>query len=574
MKRFWHGPWWGAWVAALLGFSAPPAAAQLISPGKLSAAHASLEGLANCTSCHVLGAKGASNEKCLACHTPLDTRIRARKGFHATVARESCASCHKEHFGRDFDLTHFDAPRFDHRKAGFALVGSHARLDCQTCHTPALVVAADVKAYAARHGTSLARTFLGLGTTCQSCHAADNPHGDQFAEQACQACHAQDTWKGAARFSHARTRFPLVGLHRQVACESCHHAPPGQPAAAARYAGTASATCQACHEDPHRGAMGAACQGCHSPAGWQQINRPAFEQGFNHAQTGFALVGAHAALACASCHARPARRTDAIALTFQPGTAGAAYPPPVAEACTSCHLDYHGGAFEARPGGAACQGCHSQQAWLPAQFDLARHNRDTAFPLTGAHQATPCVACHHNPALGQTRPTFHFASTACQGCHGPDNPHGDQFASSAGATICQDCHTTSAWTVIASFDHARTGFPLTGAHGRVACAGCHTPPASQGGPRVFRGLPTACASCHADPHRGQFDGQTCASCHDTASFHVAAFDHSQTRFPLTGAHVRVACAACHHTEHAPDGTPFTRFKPLGTSCKDCHRAPP
>ncbi len=44
-----------------------PATAQ-ISPGKLSKAHAHLEGVANCTQCHTLGKK-VSNEKCMACHS-------------------------------------------------------------------------------------------------------------------------------------------------------------------------------------------------------------------------------------------------------------------------------------------------------------------------------------------------------------------------------------------------------------------------------------------------------------------------------------------------------------------------
>ncbi|MFZ4401794.1 MAG: hypothetical protein ACOYO1_17325, partial [Bacteroidales bacterium] len=39
-----------------------------ISPGELSNYHSHLEGISNCTKCHVLGEQ-LSNDKCLACHT-------------------------------------------------------------------------------------------------------------------------------------------------------------------------------------------------------------------------------------------------------------------------------------------------------------------------------------------------------------------------------------------------------------------------------------------------------------------------------------------------------------------------
>ena len=54
------------------------------------------------------------------------------------------------------------------------------------------------------------------------------------------------------------------------------------------------------------------------------------------------------------------------------------------------------------------------------------------------------------------------------------------------------------------------------------------------------------------------------------AFTVAAFDHGATAFPLAGAHVEVACSACHATERAPDGAAFVRFRPLPTDCASCH----
>ena len=45
-----------------------------ISPGDLAQPHAHLEGMSNCTKCHILGEK-VSNDLCLDCHTELKTRI-------------------------------------------------------------------------------------------------------------------------------------------------------------------------------------------------------------------------------------------------------------------------------------------------------------------------------------------------------------------------------------------------------------------------------------------------------------------------------------------------------------------
>ena len=292
---------------------------------------------------------------------------------------------------------------------------------------------------------------------------------------------------------------------------------------------------------------------------------------FDHAAaTGFALIGAHADAACAACHATPARNDGAYRITFAGDARGVSFPPVVADDCQSCHKDYHDGAFTDLPGGTLCASCHGQDGWLPASFGIERHNAETTFVLAGAHLATPCFACHG----GQDAPPhFDFETTACEGCHAEENPHGEQFADETGATVCGGCHTPSAWD-LADFDHATTGFPLTGRHSVLDCQSCHTPVTSDDGQIVhtLTGLDAACATCHTDddPHRGQFEDESCAACHGTQDFMVASFDHDRTRFPLIGAHTTATCGACHKMETAPDGASFVRFKPLSTACADCH----
>jgi nitrate/TMAO reductase-like tetraheme cytochrome c subunit len=151
-------------------------------------------------------------------------------------------------------------------------------------------------------------------------------------------------------------------------------------------------------------------------------------------------------------------------------------------------------------------------------------------------------------------------STACVDCHQNDyDDTGDPDHAEAGfGTTCNNCHTTSNWD--ANYDHSLTGFPLTGAHLNRNCSECHT-----GG--LYSNQSSACFACHetqfnnADnpDHTGY--PTTCGQCHSTISWDGATFDHSTTDFPLTGAHVSLACASCHV------GGQYTE---TSTDCYACH----
>jgi len=498
-SRQWPSRWtWSVLVlGAALSLGAPRRAeAQLISPGKLAQAHASLEGMTNCTQCHDLGKPGASNTKCLACHVPLRDRVLAREGLHSTYGNRSCAACHKDHFGADFQMVRLDTATFDHKKAGYELKLSHREEGCRSCHKPDLVIDPAIRTYATRHRV-LGRTFLGLGTGCMDCHKSDNVHGTQFGQRTCTACHDEGTWEKTPRFDHDSSRYVLTGKHREVKCEDCHKSAPvaGIAEPVTKYAGVRFQTCTSCHSDYHKGAMPQRCEQCHSTDGWRALkNRSGFETGFDHnARTDFKLAGAHAPLACASCHDPRRRATATIKMTWAPAQLRAMYPAPNATGCLSCHVDAHESTFARSPGGANCASCHNETTWLPSFYDLARHNRET-YALTGAHVAVPCVQCHL--------------------------------------------------------------------------------PVRPGGPPQFRLPAQACADCHktADPHAGQFGVRACTECHTTEQFKIPVFDHAKTRYPLDAAHRDVACAKCHTVTQGPNGTPFTRYRPLETTCRACHGA--
>jgi hypothetical protein len=473
-----------------------PAAAQLISPGKLARAHAALDGVEHCTECHELGKPGADDARCLECHEPLARRIAAKQGLHATYTGQHCADCHKDHFGPDFALVRLDTTTFDHTKTGYPLRQAHDTVACRSCHRPEFITVADVRQYATKNGV-LATTDLGLTTECAVCHRKDDPHGTQFSGQACDACHNEANWKQAPAFDHQKSRYPLTGAHATVPCAKCHTAErPGDRHSPVRYAGVAFAACSDCHTDPHHGVMRGTCASCHNTADWRRLDsRSHFEATFDHSRTKFPLVGAHVTAQCAACHQPRAPGDTLIRLQFAKDTVPQDYPRPASATCLSCHIDAHHGEFARAPGGATCDNCHGQDTWQPTTYGIARHNRET-YALTGAHLTVPCEDCHVRRAP-DAMPQLVIPEHECEDCHEQGtartkNPHGDQFA----AHRCRDCHGTATFK-IADFDHSKTRYPLDGAHRHVPCASCHRTEMTSHGPMVrYRPLATDCRSCH------------------------------------------------------------------------------
>src|ERR1700690_1914601 len=162
------------WIVLTIVWTLIPAAAQ-ISPGPLSRAHQSMNGLTNCTTCHEVST-GQRTFKCLDCHTEIAWRIRARKGLHAsynlkTGSSLECVPCHSEHNGEDFTITKWERKSFDHRETGWALEGKHTGLNCNQCHTPERVSKSERAEIKVK---DLTRTFLGVSPGCITCHQAQH----------------------------------------------------------------------------------------------------------------------------------------------------------------------------------------------------------------------------------------------------------------------------------------------------------------------------------------------------------------------------------------------------------------
>ena len=544
------------------------------SPGKLSRAHAALEGATQCFKCHE-PRKATTATRCFECHRPLQTRLAAGAGYHATLAEARqgrCSRCHAEHGGAENTLIRWPGGRdaFEHRHTGFALDGKHAGLRCDACHKPALVRADDVRR--AAH-LALERTYLGLSRRCADCHA-DAHHG-QFATDDrgsdCTRCHSTAAWKPASRFDHAATRFSLEGKHTGVACSLCHHAESesgakvaSETAGAFRRYKPMSLDCSGCHTDVHKNRFGSDCRRCHSAAGWKELALGSFD----HGRTRFPLEGEHLRVACSRCH----WSENAAGKKVEPGATGARlhWKPIASQQCSDCHKDPHRQRF-----GPECARCHAPAGWTVITAGAFDHDR-TSYPLRGRHRQTACVQCHDQ---GKTSKSLPFG--ACVDCHA--DAHQGQLARRTDGGACESCHAVEGFLPVrfGVQEHGSTRFPLQEAHRAVPCSACHKPtaplqPASKSKALVttrsdvmLRFEDPSCAGCHDDPHAGQFGAgkQTdCKRCHSQVSWRIDRFDHDSTRFRLDGAHARTPCSSCHRAA----GDRVVRYRPLDRACRACH----
>ncbi|MEI7812222.1 MAG: hypothetical protein WCJ01_07330 [Ignavibacteria bacterium] len=431
----------------------------------------------------------------------VSTALFAQNNPHGSSLRFDCSECHVP---ASWEITDTQM-KFSHNLTGFVLTGKHKIADCRGCHKNLL--------------------FNNTSTECRDCHS--EPHQNTLGKD-CTGCHTTSGWKPIDMMQkHNQYRFPLVGVHDIQDCKLCHSNSDNFI-----YSGT-SIDCYSCHKNEYQNTtnpshalmkLSVNCIDCHtlSSTNWTAGR-------FVHAV--ISLNGKHSTLKCSQCH------------TVQ----------NVTQQCFDCHQnDYNSTANPNHVTGQFlhdCLSCHSSETWTGAKYN----HTTTNFPLTGAHTTVACSKCHTSGYKG--------TSTVCSGCHESNfKATVDPDHVTLGLSLdCLQCHTTTAWKP-SGFNHATTGFPLTGAHLTKACSDCHK--------GTTTGLTGDCYSCHkpdfdkAKDHLTLGYPHTCAQCHSTTSWSGASFNHTATNFPLTGAHTSVACSKCH----------AGGYKGTSTVCSGCHES--
>ena len=428
---------------------------------------------------------------------------------------------HGDDFELDCDICHSTegwavnpkSLEFKHEDTGYSLLGNHAFIDCRSCHENLIL----------NH----------IGHACVDCHT--DIHKNELGIQ-CENCHTPANWDNRQDIFkiHETSQFPLIGIHAIVDCQSCHVSEQQR-----EYKNT-PVDCKGCHLNNFMQTLNPAhkraqfdlnCERCHLPnsASWKQTT-------YNHTET-FRLLGGHAKLECIDCHSNVYSGTSTE--------------------CFTCHQNDYNRTVDPNhvtfgfP--TVCEACHNSESWEGTSFD---HVSLSGFELNGVHNQIQCIDCHVNNQLtGLARD--------CYGCHSDDyNLVADPNHNEGGfSQNCITCHSETAWEP-ATFDHNQTNFALTGAHISTDCADCH-----QNG--QFAGTPTDCFSCHETDYNGVDDpnhvqnnfDKDCTTCHSTNAWEPATFDHNQTNFQLTGAHILINCIDCHENGQFA-GTP--------TECFSCH----
>lgn len=507
-----------------------------ISPGELAKVHSHLEGLSNCTKCHILGKK-VSNQKCLECHSEIKAKIDARKGYHgsAEVTGKECVKCHSDHHGLNFQIIRFEKEKFNHDLTGFKLQGAHGKKKCVDCHKPEFISDPKIK--------KKKFTYLGLNLGCAICHT---DYHQKTLSQECGNCHNFEKFKPAGKFDHQLAKFKLEGKHKDVPCLSCHKASTKNGQKFQEFTGVKFDNCTACHQDKHNNKFGQNCKDCHSEQSFTLIKGT---QNFDHDKTDFKLEGKHKQVVCKTCH--KTKFTNAMQYSN----------------CTNCHEDYHHKQFAKQGVSPDCSQCHTVNGFIGSLYTIDKHNA-SVFPLKGAHVATPCFACHKKTEKW----SFREIGKRCIDCHTDihkPNINEKYYPQSN----CESCHNENRWSMI-TFDHGKTNFPLVGAHLKRTCRECHFKSEPDGTVRHhFSGLPVNCSNCHKDVHNHQFEnnGATdCSLCHNNDLFKPASkFDHNKSRFPLDGKHKNVACNKC-HKPNTDQKLIYVLYKTNKIKCEDCH----
>jgi hypothetical protein len=295
---------------------------------------------------------------------------RRARNPHGSFKQE-CALCHGAEAWKPARIS----SRFDHGRSGFALAGAHASAQCTSCHATL--------------------EFKQAALQCVTCH--EDVHRGELGPE-CARCHSAVSFldRSAMVQMHQLTRFPLIGGHSALDCESCH---PPTVQGHMRFVG-AQADCQACHMEDYRaarspdhaaGGFSTDCAVCHAPITWNSAR-------FDHNRTAFPLTGAHRSTSCQSCHGDGVYRGKSTA-------------------CVSCHQGDYDGTTDPNHAAAGfstdCAACHNTTGWDGANFD---HDA-SFFPInSGTHRGrwSNCSECHVSPT--------NFAQFTCFSCH----PHSDR----------------------------------------------------------------------------------------------------------------------------------------------------
>jgi len=485
----------------------------------------------SCKTCHKSLEFDKVNKECFDCHIDI----------HQGSLDKNCLTCHNT-----FDWANVNYNEI-HNKSRFPLIGAHNTGNCLSCHSNSNIFNYDV-----------------LGVNCYDCHKddyakANNPnHIVNNYSTNCYECHRIENIAWKSNLTN-HSFFPLIEGHNLTNCFDCH--------IDSKYTGL-DKDCSSCHyqnfnstSNPNHISLGFNpndCNTCHTVSpNWIPAR-------FDLHNQYYSLEGAHSNLSCSICHKDN-------------------YNTNLPTNCFGCHEnDYN---QTSNPPHISlnfdkdCLTCHNQINWKSGKF-----KHDNYFPIyLGSHTNTwnGCNDCHTTQN--------NYSMFECINCHQHNktdtdlkhtNINGYRYQSIG----CINCHPTGESS--GAYNHALSGFLLTGAHVQTNCNLCHN--TSQ--------TPTTCFGCHSNnfnttsnPNHISLGFDTeCSSCHTTETgWKVYQFTQHDNFYTLQGAHVNIKdncyichkgnytntpseCNGCHIDKYNSTTNPPHRALGFSTKCDDCH----
>ena len=343
------------------------------------------------------------------------------------------------------------------------------------------------------------------------------------------------------------------------------------------------AACKKCHEklnerlkenEGFHSKVEGKCVKCHTEHKGKDYDITGLDkEKFDHEMTGYGLLDRHKA-ACDKCHKKQNTYLD------------------LSPECFNCHNDVHKKTLS-----DDCIKCHNYKGWKDLKFD---HDKNSEYRLTGKHTDVKCVFCHPGSSVkdkiadkDKVYQVLKFKPLQYGKC---DDCHHDIHRGEVKDKPCAACHVTKGWKERV-FDHndlLLSKYDLSGRHQRVSCELCHKKEKrvyKKGGEDVriltlkFKPVNnSSCSDCHFDIHKGEFEKQSCDSCHSLSRpWKEYAFSHepeNEDGFRLEGKHKGIVCEKCHerseisYTEFNIKKTKLApRFRLLKSrgDCIDCHK---
>jgi hypothetical protein len=345
-----------------------------------------------CRSCHLdlsFADPVLEDADCATCHADV----------HRGAYAQRCSDCHSA-------VSFHDLPALQvHARTTFPLTGAHVQISCRTCHIDDQLGA-----------------FTSLDPQCTACHEDDAANAAAVDHANfppdCLRCHGTLAWTAYVRFDHPTVSggFRLEGAHARIRCASCH-GPNMEPL----YQPANDQDCIACHQDDYNqehpgGSFPTTCLSCHNVETWSGAT-------FDHAvvANGFRLLGAHARIACESCHS--------------PTDWSVPFAPAGDQDCISCHTDDYQQEHAGSGFPTTCLTCHTLDTWDGASF--TDHDAQF-FPIySGPHRDKwqSCQECHTQPDNFQV-----FSCFACHSQTETDNDHREEAGYRYDSNACYQCH--------------------------------------------------------------------------------------------------------------------------------------